>query len=338
MADRLRWGVLGAADIARQQVIPAIQGSANGVVTALASRDTAKGQALAHELEIARVYSRYEDLLADAEIDAIYNPLPNTLHAEWTIRAAEAGKAILCEKPLAASAGEAARVVEACARHGAPLMEGFMYRFHPQNVRVRELLAQGAIGAVREVRAGLCVRLMDPPDPRNVRLQRDLGGGTLLDMGCYTVNATRMAFGEEPLRVQAWQDIDEQFGVDVTTAGTLEFPGRRLGMVSCSFQSGDTGWYMIVGSEGLIEVPTAFIPGYGPRLAETTVIIGDLNSRRHEERFPPANQYRLMAEAFAAAVLAGEPVPAPPQDAILNMRVLDAMARSAARHEAEAVV
>jgi predicted dehydrogenase len=337
MADHLRWGVLGAAEIARTQVIPAIQGSSNGAVTALASRDPDKGRALASALGIARVYSRYEDLLADPEIDAIYNPLPNALHAEWTIRAAEAGKAILCEKPLAVTADEAERMVEACTHHRVPLMEGFMYRFHPQNVRVRALLTQGIIGEVREVRAGLCVRLLDPPDPHNVRLQRSLGGGTLLDMGCYTVNATRMAFDEEPVRVQAWQDIDQQFAVDVTTAGLLEFSDHRLGLVSCSFRTGDNGWYMIVGSEGMIEVPIAFIPGNGPRMAETTLIIADLNSRRHEEHFPPANQYRLMAEAFAAAVLAGQPVPIPPADAILNMRVLDAMVRAASGNDAAAV-
>lgn len=337
MADRLRWGVLGAADIARHQVIPAIQGSSNGVVTALASRDLEKGRALAQELDIARVYGRYQDVLDDPGIDAIYNPLPNTLHAAWTIKAAEAGKAILCEKPLAVSADEAERVVEACARRGVPLMEGFMYRFHPQNVRVRALLAQGAIGEVREVRASLGVRLLDPPDPANVRLQRQLGGGTLLDMGCYTVNAARMAFGAEPLRVRAWQDIDARFGVDVTTAGMLEFSDRRLGVMSCSFRTGDEGWYMVAGSNGTIQVPNAIIPGYGPRLAETSLIIIDPHRRRHEEHFAPANHYRLMAEAFASAVLTGAPVPLPPQDAIMNMRVLDAIVRSAARDGAEAV-
>lgn len=338
MADHLRWGVLGTADIARNQVIPAIQGSSNGGVMALASRDVEKGRAIAQMLDIERVYGCYDDLLADPEIDAIYNPLPNTLHAEWTIKAAEAGKAILCEKPLAVNTEEAERVAEVCARLGMPLMEAFMYRFHPQNVRVRELLARGAIGEVREVRASLCVRLMDPPDPTNVRLQGQLGGGTLLDMGCYAVNAARMAFGEEPLRVKAWQDIDERFGVDVTTAGILEFSDRRLGLVSCSFRTGDEGWYMIVGSNGSIEVPNAIIPGYGPRMAETTVIVADPNRHRHEEHFPPTNQYRLMAESFASAVLTGTRVPLPAADSILNMRVLDAMVRSATRNDAEAVV
>lgn len=338
MTGRLRWGVLGAADIARQQVIPAIQGSANGIVAALAGRDLHRTHTLAREMNIARVYGRYEEVLADPEIDAIYNPLPNSLHAEWTIRAAEAGKAVLCEKPLALTVPEAERIVAACSRLRTPLMEGFMYQFHPQNVRVRALLAEGAIGEVREVRSGVAVRLLDPPDPRNVRLQPALGGGTLLDMGCYAVNAVRRAFRDEPLRVvSAWQDIDDRFGVDVTTAAILEFSDRRLGLVSCSFRSGDDNWYKIVGSEGTIEVPDAFVPGYGPRVAETAVIVADRDHKRRVERFAPANQYRLMAEAFAAAVLSGQPVPVPPEDAVLNMCVLDAIVRSAAHGQAEAV-
>jgi len=337
MADRLRWGVLGAAYIASAKVIPAIQGSSNGVVVALASRDPDKGRATARDFEISRVHTSYEALIDDPKIDAIYNPLPNSLHAEWTIRAAEAGKAVLCEKPLALNAADAERVVAACARHGVPLMEAFMYRFHPQNVRVQELLVEGVIGVVSEVRASLAVSLLGTPDPTNVRLQPALGGGTLLDMGCYAVSAARLAFGEEPLRALAWHDIDDRFGVDVAFAGILEFSGRRPATVSSSFKGGNDGWYMIVGSEGIIEVPRAFIPGYGERAAEALVIIADANSNRREEHFPPADHYRLMVEAFANAVLTGQPVPYPPEDAVSNMRALDALARSARRDAADAV-
>src|SRR5438128_4501825 len=173
MAERLRWGVLGAANIARRAVIPAIQASSNGEVVALASRDREKGRTVAGELGIARVHQGYEALLADPQVDAVYNPLPNSLHAEWTIRAAEAGKAVLCEKPLARDAAEAQDMVDACAGLGVPLMEAFMYRFHPQNVRVRELLTAGAIGEVGQVRAGFGFR-MHPLNPANVRLQKDL--------------------------------------------------------------------------------------------------------------------------------------------------------------------
>ena len=337
MADRLRWGILGAAYIAQAKVIPAIQASSNGVVVALSSRDRARAQALAADLGIERVHATYDALLTDPHVDAVYNPLPNSMHAEWSIRAAEAGKAVLCEKPLATSAAEAEQVVAAFAQQGVPLMEGFMYRFHPQHVRVRALLANGAIGEVGEVRAGLCAPLLDPPNPGNVRLHPELGGGARLDMGCYVVNAARMLFGQEPRRVLAWQDVDERFGVDVALAGILEYPGKRVATVTCSFKAGYETYYAVVGSQGVIEVPRAFIPGYGERAAETLVIISDENSYRREEHFPPADHYRLMVEAFGAAVLAGRPVPYPPEDSVRNMRVLDALRTSADQNGPAAV-
>lgn len=331
MVDQLRWGVLGAANIALKRVIPAIQASSNGRVVALASRDVEKARAAA-PLGIERVHAGYEALLADPDIDAIYNPLPNSLHAEWTVRAAEAGKAILCEKPLARDAAEAQRMVDTCARHGVPLMEAFMYRFHPQNVRVRELLRQGAIGTPGQVRAGFSFR-MYPLDAANVRLQRDLAGGALMDVGCYAVNASRMIFGDEPLRATAWRDLDAGFGVDVGLAGVLEYPERRFATIDCSFTSGYSGWYSIVGSEGAIEAPRAFTP----QTEETVIVITDAYSVRHEERFAGVDQYRLMAEAFAAAVLDGAPVPCPPGDAVHNMRAIDALARAAAEGRAQEI-
>jgi predicted dehydrogenase len=234
---------------------------------------------------------------------------------------------VLCEKPLAQDAAQAAHVVEACARRGVPLMEAFMYRFHPQTVRVRALLAQGAIGDVVQVRAGFCFR-MDPLDPANVRLQPDLAGGALLDVGCYAVNAARMVFGAEPRRATAWRDVDERFGVDVALAGVLEFPGRRFATVDCSFKATYSGWYMVLGSDGTIEVPRAFTP---QRDEEAVVLISDAQGTRRAERFPGVDQYRLMVESFAAAVLAGAPVPYAPDDAVRNMRAIDALARAAAR-------
>lgn len=332
MSGQLRWGVLGAANIARTRVIPAIQGSSNGRVVALASRNIEKGRAVASPLQIDRVYGSYEQLLADPEVDAVYNPLPNSLHAEWTLRAAEAGKPILCEKPLATNAAEAARMVETCARLGVPLMEAFMYRFHPQNVRVRALLAEGAIGAVGQVRAGFGFR-MDPLNADNVRLRKDLAGGALMDVGCYAVNASRMVFNEEPVRATAWRDVDRRFGVDVALAGMLEYGDRRFATIDCSFRSGYSGWYMIVASGGTIEVPRA----YTPQLGETEIVITDAQNKRHTERFAGVDQYRLMAEAFASAILDGAPVPCPPSDAVANMRAIDALVRAATRNKPEAV-
>jgi predicted dehydrogenase len=338
MATRLRWGVLGAAEIGRTQVIPAVQGSANGTVVALASRDVERARGYAQGLGISRVHATYEALLGDPEVDAVYIPLPNALHAEWAIRAAEAGKAVLCEKPLATTADGAQSVLDVCARHRVALMEGFMYRFHPQNQRVRELIAQGIVGEVREVRAHLSVALMNPPDPANVRLQPALGGGALLDMGCYTVNIVRMVFGDEPRRVLASWEIDPRFGVDVTTAGILEFSNGRIASVSCSFVAGGQGTYTVIGTEGTIEVPRAIILGMDTRAPEGIVIIVDADGNRREERFAPTNQYRLMAEAFASAVLSGQPVPFPAQDAVRNLHVLDALAAAARSGHAQDVV
>jgi len=338
MADRVRWGVLGAANIARRKVIPAIMASSNGVVVAIASRDRERGQAVATELGIARAHAGYEALLADPEVEAIYNPLPNSLHAEWTIRAAEAGKAVLCEKPLARDAAQAASMVSACARHKVPLMEAFMYRFHPQNARVRALIAQGAIGEVGAVRAGFGFR-MDPLNPANVRLKGDLAGGALMDVGCYAVNASRMLFDAEPVAAMAWRDYDERFGVDVALAGVLEYPahsagaGPRFATIDCSFKAGYSGWYTVVGSAGTIEVPRA----YTPQGDDTVIVITDEQNRRREERIPGVDQYRLMVEAFAEAVLAGAPVPCPPDDAVRDMRAIDALARAAASGSAQRV-
>lgn len=329
MSKQLRWGVLGTAAIGRDQVIPAIQGSANGRVVAVASRNAEQARAFAKAMDIGRASASYEALLSDPEVDALYIPLPNSMHAEWAIRAAEAGKAVLCEKPLALTAAEAQRIADAFAARRVALMEGFMYRFHPQNQRVLALIAEGAIGEVREVRAHLSVAIMNPPDPANVRFQAELGGGTLLDMGCYAVNIARRVFGEEPKRALGWWDIAPRFQVDITAAGILEFSRGRMAYVSCSFVEGGQGTYVVVGSEGVIEVPRAIIPGMGTRAAEGLVIVVDADGKRREERFAPANQYRLMAEAFASAVLSGQAVPYPPRDAVQNMKVLDALAKAA---------
>jgi D-xylose 1-dehydrogenase (NADP+, D-xylono-1,5-lactone-forming) len=198
MADRIRWGILDTGRQALLRFIPGVAASRNGVVAAIAGRDQGRAQDAATQLGIERAYGSYEALPADPGVDAIYNPLPNSMHGEWTRRAAEAGKPVLCEKPLARDAAEAQAMVDGCRRHGVLLMEAFMYRFHPRHVRVRALLDEGAIGEIRLVRATNTF-LMDPINPRNVRLQGSLAGGALMDVGCYTVNAARMLFGEEPL-------------------------------------------------------------------------------------------------------------------------------------------
>jgi xylose dehydrogenase (NAD/NADP) len=329
LATELRWGVLGTAGIARGQVVPAIQASASGQVVAIAGRDAARTAAFATALAIPATFGSYADLVASPDIDAIYIPLPNSLHAEWALAAAAAGKAVLCEKPLALDASEAQRVVDGFASARVPLMEGFMYRFHPQNVHVRKLIADGAVGAVREVRAHLSVDIMAAAASGNVRFDQALGGGSLLDMCCYAVSIVRGAFGEEPVAVMGSLDVDPVSGVDLAAAALIEFSGGRVGLVSSSFKAGGQGTYQIIGSEGTIEVPRAIIPGLGSRVAETLVVLVDADGRRTETSFAPADHYRLMVEAFAEAVLSGRSVPYPPQDAVANLRVLDAIAASA---------
>jgi D-xylose 1-dehydrogenase (NADP+, D-xylono-1,5-lactone-forming) len=328
LAPLLRWGVLGAAGIARTELIPAIQASSNGRVVALAGRDPTRNAEVAAALGVEEIFARYDALLASPNVDAVYIPLPNSLHAEWAIKAADAGKAVLCEKPLAIDATEAQRIADHFAARKVPLMEGFMYRFHPQNVHVLKLIRDGAIGEVREVRAHLSVDIMAFAEG-NIRFDGALGGGCLLDMGCYAVNAARWAMGSEPIRASAFFDTDTKSGVDLGAVAALEFEDGRSALVSCSFKANGQGFYQVIGTTGVIDIPRSFIPGLGSRVAEGLVIVSDADGRRAETTFEPVNHYRLMAEAFAEAVLSGKPVPYSAHDSVNNMRALDAIAASA---------
>ena len=336
MADKLNWGVLGCAGIAVGVVIPAIQQSRLGRVVALGSRDANKAKAAAAAQGIERVHGSYEAVLADPAVDAVYIPLPNSLHAEWIMKAAEAGKHVLCEKPIANSAKEAETAVAACARHGVKLMEGFMYRFHPQTRRVQDLLAAGTIGQVKEVRAHLSVNIIDTADPQNVRFQPALGGGSLFDMGCYAINASRMIFNAEPRRGLARLGIDKRYNVDRNAHGILEFD-EGTAFISSGFDAHGLGLYSIIGTKGAIDVPRALIAGYGSFAAETLVITIDADGNRKEERFAPVNQYGLMADAFCEAIIGGKEPFLSPADSIRNMAVLDALFRSAKTRTFEAV-
>jgi len=325
MAAKLRWGILGASSwIARDAIMPGIDKSSNGQIVALGSRNPDK---LAKHGE-ARLMT-YEAILADLEVDAIYIPLPNSMHVEWATRCAAAGKAVLLEKPLALDLGEASRIVEAFAKHKVPLMESFMYRFHPQHQRVRDLLESGVIGDIVEVHAHLSVDLMSSPDCTNIRMKPELGGGALLDMGCYIVNSARMLFGEEPSAVRAWWKIDPVTGVDIAASAVLEFSAGRTALVSCSFEGGANGMYSIIGRKGVIEVPRALILGLGTRTGEAAIIIMNKDGHRSEEILPDIDHYQLIVEAFAEAVLNGKPVPLPTSDSLKNMRVIDAFRQSA---------
>ena len=274
MTSRIRWGILSTANIGKRAVIPGIQRSNNGEVVAIASRDAAQAQAAAAELQIGRAHGSYEALLDDPEVDAIYIPLPNSMHREWTIRAAQAGKHILCEKPLALNAAECAEMEAAADQHGVLLMEAFMYRFHPQTVRVQELLRQGAIGDARLLKATFSFYLTNPA---NIRLNADLGGGGLMDVGCYCVNVSRTMFAAEPVEAQAYASWSAS-GVDELMVGTLRFGDGRLAQIECSLALAGRQSYQIIGADGVIDAPTAFVPG----LNDTTLVIRQGNQTETE--------------------------------------------------------
>ncbi|MGD9123352.1 MAG: Gfo/Idh/MocA family oxidoreductase, partial [Desulfobacterales bacterium] len=236
MADAVKWGVMGNATIARKCVIPAIRKSGNGDIVALATRSPAQAEQVVADNCIERVYDSYEALLADPQVDLVYIPLPNHLHHPWTIKAFKAGKHVLCEKPLACNAKEAREMAAVAKDAGRLLMEAFMYRFHPRSRRIKQLIAEGAIGAPRLVRSAFCFRMADSEwsDPPNVRLKPEMGGGALLDVGCYSVSVARWFLGAEPSQVQAQAEYDPG-GVDVHMVGSLGFAGNGLASFEASF-------------------------------------------------------------------------------------------------------
>ncbi len=319
--DRVRWGVLGCAAIAVHKVIPALQRSARGAVVAIGSRSGARAEEAAQTLGIPRHYGSYDDLLADPDVEAVYIPLPNHLHAEWTQRCAAAGKHVLCEKPLAMNAAEAAHMIDVCRDAGVVLMEAFMYRVHPLWLRAHELVAGGAIGELETIQAFFSYRNVDPGNIRNIAAY---GGGAVMDIGCYPINVARWFFGAEPDRVTASVRRDPAFGTDVLTSAILEFDGRQASF-TCSTQIEDDQRVHLVGTAGRLLVPIPFnIPPDRP-----TELIraagGDPPVAPGLERIevPTADPYGVQGDAFATAVRDGSPVPIPPEDAIGNMTVIE---------------
>jgi predicted dehydrogenase len=326
MPDKIRWGVISGARIADRKVIPAIQRSGKGVVEAIASRSEARAKELAGRHRIPRAYGSYEALLGDPEIDAIYNPLPNHLHVEWTIAALEAGKHVLCEKPLGMSAAEVERLRD--VRPDLHLMEAFMVRYHPQWLRARELARSGRIGELRAVHVFFSFWNRDPDNIRNVPA---FGGGALMDIGCYGIVSGRFLFEAEPKRVVALIDRDPEFGTDRLSSAMADFgEGRHLSFLA-STQLAAHQRVTACGTKGRIEI---VVPFNAPP-TETTRILIDDGSRLGgassvEERLAPIDQYAEEADAFARAILGEEPPRYGREDAVRNMRILDALYRSAA--------
>ncbi len=323
---RLRWGILSTATIARTKVIPGIAKAEHCEVVAIASRDIELAERVAAELSIPTAHGSYEALLADPGIDAVYIPLPNHLHATWAIAAAEAGKHVLCEKPLATTARDAERMIEAAERAGVKLMEAFMYRLHPSWVAVRALVASGRIGRLQAVQSWFSFYNDDPANIRNIL---DAGGGALYDIGCYSVNLSRMLFGGEPTRVEGIVVRDPVGGTDVITSGILAF-GEGVAAFTCSIRAEDDQRVEVYGTAGRInvEIPFNIPPDLPTRVFITAGGDPPVAPNTETLTFDPADPYTVEAEAFATAVLDGRPVPVPPADAVANLHVIERLLSS----------
>jgi predicted dehydrogenase len=322
---KVRWGVLGAARIARTKVVPGMQRSSEVEVVALASRSLDKARAAAAELGIPRAYGSYEELLAAPDVDAVYNPLPNHLHVPWSIRAAEAGKHVLCEKPIALSADEARTLVAARDRTGVLIQEAFMVRTHPQWIAVGDEVRGGRLGELRALQMAFSYFNRDPA---NVRNQADIGGGALMDIGCYPVVLSRFLFESEPTRVVACIDRDPEFGTDRLTSALLEFP-RGQSAFTCSTQLVPYQRMQVLGTRGRIEVE---IPVNAPPDRPCRILFDDgrdaFGTGVEVRAFEACDQYTIQADQFSRAIREGRPAPVPLEDAVANMEVIDALVRS----------
>jgi predicted dehydrogenase len=329
----IRWGVISTANIGQKMVIPAIQASNNGRVAGIASRDAAKAREVADQLGIEKSYGSYLELLNDPDIDAIYNPLPNDGHAPLSIAALKAGKHVLCEKPLALNAEQVIPMIAAAKDAGKLLMEAFMWRYHPQHARAKALIDDGEIGIPNLIEAAFTYA-MGWDVTQNVRLKPELGGGGLWDVGCYCVNSIRLISGQEPSRVSGFQTLGQNSGVDESFVGIMEFPSGLLAHFECGMRSSARQSYTVTGDKGRLTVQAAFRPDQS-----TPTIEIDYGASNKGERIviPDANQYTLMVEDFADAILHNRPPRYPMEDGLRNMRILDALALSAREHRAIAV-
>ena len=336
MDTKLRWGIIGAGRIARK-FAAAVRESNEAVLQAVASRDAERAARIAADLGAAHAHHSYDALLADDAVDAVYLALPNSMHAEWAMRAAAAGKHVLCEKPLALSAPEAQAMFATAREHHVWLMEGYMYRFHPRTLRLGQLLREGAIGDVRLVRLGFSFTLDRPED---TRWKAEYGGGSLRDIGSYCVNLARYVIGEAPSRVSAvahWAPG----GVDETLAATLEYPNGAIAQIACSFGGGFQQQAQIVGRDGLIEIDQAFTmhPDQETRLRTWR---GTQMAPLHEECFAPTNHYRLEVEGFGRLIRAGHGphglTEMPLVETLQNLHTIDALLESARQGQAVRVV
>lgn len=319
MPEKLKFGVFSTAQIGLNRLIPAAKEAANAMVVAISSRDIAKARDAAAKLGIPRAYGSYEEVLRDPEVRAVINPLPNSMHCEWTIKAAEAGKHVLCEKPLATTVAEAKRMAEAARSNGVLLMEAFTHRFNPQLRLAREVVANGQIGDVRLARAEFAFTIRNPQG--NIRLNRSLDGGALHDAGCYAASALRFVLGKEPLSVHAFQHVPPEYGVDTFLASVIQFQGGCTAMLACGMDIPPRCVLEVTGTRGRVEVLHMFNEDAGVRLT--------IDGKEEVRSFSAPNRFKVQIEHFADCVLNEKPLEFPPPDAIRNVAFIEALKRSA---------
>jgi len=322
--NKVRWGVLGTAKIAVTKVIPAMQRSEWCEIIAIASRDPSKAKAAAGELSIPKAYGNYEELLADNSIEAIYNPLPNNLHVPWTVKAAEARKHVLCEKPISLNATEARTLIDVRNQTGVRIQEAFMVRTHPQWLETRRLIHSGRIGSLKSITGFFSY---NNPDPTNIRNHLELGGGALMDIGCYPITISRFMYETEPRRVLSLIERDVT-GTDTLTSAVLDFPNGHS-TFTCSTRLAPYQRMIFTGTEGRIEV---LIPFNAPNDRPTHILLND-----ETIEFPICDQYEIQGTLFSRAIRENGEQSIPLEDAINNMAVIDAVFRSATTNQWEEV-
>jgi predicted dehydrogenase len=326
MPKRVKWGVLGVSKFAVTKMIPGMQRCEWAEIVGIASRDPAKAESAGMQFGIRKAYANYEDMLADPEIEAIYNPLPNNMHVPWSIRAAEAGKHVLCEKPISMNVAECRELIAARDRTGVKIGEAFMVRTHPQWLRVREIARSGEIGQIRVVMAAFNYFNRDP---KNIRNLPEAGGGALMDVGCYAIQISRFVFGEEPSRVVGLIDRDPDMHTDRLSSGMLDFPSGQ-GVFTCSTQIALNQKVQVLGTKGRIELQ---IPFNTPTDRPTRIFIdsgADLfGGGMRTEEFAPCDQYTIQGDLFSKAIREDGEVPTPLEDSMRNMAVIDALFQSA---------
>ena len=317
--NKLRWGLLSTARI-NQALLPPLRASARNELTAVASRDLERAQAYAKEQGIPRVFGSYEAMLADPDVDVIYNPLPNSLHMEWTIKAAQAGKHVLCEKPLALTVEEVDAIAAAAQQAGVVVMEAFMYRHHPQTLKVKELVDGGAIGKLQLVRGSFT---FDISDENDVRLNSSLGGGSIWDIGCYPISYARLIAGAEPVEVFGWQKTGAGSGVDESFFGQLHFSNDVYAQFDCGFRTPQRTHLELVGNKGSITIKVPFTP----KLKEE-IIVATADEKRVITT-PGEDLYLGEVENMADAILYGHAPRMGLADSRSNVAAIQALLRSA---------